>query len=155
MSRVHLPGVNTPQFDWCAMTLDQHPQPVPLIYEPEVRAHFIVQAALDGRGSKVVGSWNKVLVSAGSLFPGLGNHYAAVGAWSTQMSEEPAKPDRHPNLGEPVDDHIHHGVHGSFGARADGVRDPSFLSTQPQTGKNVVKALSDTVRDEIRMAKRP
>ena len=33
------------------------------------------------RRAKVVGSWNKLLVAAGSIFPGLGNQYAALGAW--------------------------------------------------------------------------
>ena len=33
---VHLPAVNTPQFDWCETTLDHHPQPVPPIYQPEI-----------------------------------------------------------------------------------------------------------------------
>ena len=34
---VHLPAVNTPQFDWCATSLSRHPQPVPPIYQPEPR----------------------------------------------------------------------------------------------------------------------
>lgn len=32
---VHLPAVNTPQFDWCATSMPRHPQPVPPIYQPE------------------------------------------------------------------------------------------------------------------------
>ena len=64
LSMVHLPAVNTPQFDWCQTTMDRHPQPVPPIYQPEIPAKFIVQAALDGRRSKVIGSWNKLLVAA-------------------------------------------------------------------------------------------
>ena len=47
LSMVHLPAVNTPQFDWCETTLDRHPQPVPPIYQPEIPATFIVEAALD------------------------------------------------------------------------------------------------------------
>ncbi len=38
LSMVHLPAVNTPQFDWCETTLNRHPQPVPPIYQPEVAA---------------------------------------------------------------------------------------------------------------------
>ena len=74
LSMVHLPAVNTPQFDWCETTLDRHPQPVPPIYQPEIPARFILEAALTGRRAKVVGAWNKLLVVAGSLFPGLGNN---------------------------------------------------------------------------------
>ena len=57
MSMVHLPAVNTPQFDWCRTSMNRHPQPVPPIYQPEVPARWIVQAALDGRRAKVIGSW--------------------------------------------------------------------------------------------------
>ena len=89
LSMVHLPAVNTPQFDWCETTLDRHPQPVPPIYQPEVPARFILEAALNGRRTKVVGAWNKLLVVAGSLFPGLGNTYAALGAWDTQLTDLP------------------------------------------------------------------
>src|SRR4051812_23705582 len=49
MSMVHLPAVNTPQFDWCATSMPNPPQPVPPIYQPEVAARAVVAAALDGR----------------------------------------------------------------------------------------------------------
>ena len=94
MSMVDLPAVNTPQFDWCETTLDRHPQPVPPIYQAEVPAKFIVHAALDGRRAKTVGSWNKVLVLVDSLFPMLGNQYAALGAWDAQMTSDPVGEDR-------------------------------------------------------------
>src|SRR5581483_10806144 len=45
MAMVHLPAVNTPQFNWCRSVFDRHPQPVPPIYQPEVPAKFIVVAA--------------------------------------------------------------------------------------------------------------
>ncbi len=35
---VHLPAVNTPQFDWCKTTMGDHPQPVAPIYQPETPA---------------------------------------------------------------------------------------------------------------------
>ena len=34
---VHLPAVNTPQFDWCATSLPRHPQPVPRSTSPRTR----------------------------------------------------------------------------------------------------------------------
>src|ERR1700683_3412294 len=81
LSMVHLPAVNTPQFDWCQTTMDRHPQPVPPLYQPEIPARHIVQAALDGRRSRIVGSWNRMLVAAAQIAPGFGNHYAALAAW--------------------------------------------------------------------------
>ena len=101
LSMVHLPAVNTPQFDWCETTLDRHPQPVPPIYQPEIPAKFIVDVAIDGRRSKIVGSWNKMLVLMDSLFPGLGNQYAAIGAWDTQLTDQPVSASRPSNCRSP------------------------------------------------------
>lgn len=150
LSMVHLPAVNTPQFDWCEAHVDRHPQPVPPIYQPEVAARFIVEAALDGRRAKVVGSWNKLLVAAGSLFPGLGNQFAAQGAWDTQLTEQPIDPDRPVNLYRPVDEDHDAGAHGRFDARAGGFWDPSFLKSLPQTAKTFAQALSRTVAEKRR-----
>jgi NAD(P)-dependent dehydrogenase (short-subunit alcohol dehydrogenase family) len=49
LSMVHLPAVNTPQFDWCRTTMPRRPQPVPPIYQPEDVARSIVQVALEDR----------------------------------------------------------------------------------------------------------
>ena len=135
LSMVHLPAVNTPQFGWCATTLRYHPQPVPPIYEPEVPAKFILETALNGRRSKVVGSWNKVLVVAGSLFPGLGNQYAALGAWESQLTNIPIDPERKVNLREPVDAARDGGAHGIFDDRAGGFLDPEFLKSLPDSAR--------------------
>ncbi len=150
MSMVHLPAVNTPQFDWSATTLDHHPQPVPPIYQPEIPARYIVEAALDGRRTKVVGSWNKLLVATASVFPGLGNHYAALGAWDTQLTNKEISPDRPINLYEPADAGSDAGAHGMFDQKAGGFWDPSFLKSLPTTARTFVKALSATVAEKRR-----
>jgi NAD(P)-dependent dehydrogenase (short-subunit alcohol dehydrogenase family) len=141
LSMVHLPAVNTPQFNWCRTSLDRHPQPVPPIYQPEIPAKYIVQAALDGRRSKIVGSWNKMLVAAGSVAPGFGNHYAALGAWETQLDDQPIDPDRPNNLRHPADDKQDAGSHGIFDDKAGGFLDPSFLKTLPSAGRTFVRAV--------------
>ena len=146
MSMVHLPAVNTPQFDWCETTLDRHPQPVPPIYQPEVAARFILEAALNGRRTKVVGAWNKVLVVAGSMFPGLGNTYAALGAWDTQLTDLPLSPERKANLHLPVDTAEDHGAHGIFDDRAGGLFDPSFLRSLPDVARTFWAACGRTAR---------
>ena len=147
LSMVHLPAVNTPQFNWCETTLDRHPQPVPPIYQPEVPAEMIVQVALDGRRSKILGSWNKVLVAAGQVVPGFGNHFAALGAWDTQLTDRPISKDRPANLHRPLDDDLDAGAHGDFDDRAGGFLDPSFLRTLPQTARTLVHAAMATARD--------
>jgi len=150
MSMVHLPAVNTPQFDWCENAMHEHPQPVPPIYQPEIPAKFILQAALDGRRSKVVGSWNKMLVAAGSIFPGLGNQYAALGAWSSQLTDKSSGSDRPANLWEPADADRDAGAHGIFDDQAGGFMDPSFLKTLPHTAKLFGKAVARTVAEKRR-----
>jgi NAD(P)-dependent dehydrogenase (short-subunit alcohol dehydrogenase family) len=150
LSMVHLPAVNTPQFDWCQTSMDRHPQPVPPIYQPEIPAKFIVRAALDGRRSKVIGSWNKLLVAAGQIAPGLGNHYAALGAWETQLADMPIGGDRPDNLNQPADDEQDAGAHGIFDGKAGGFFDPSFLKTLPQAGRTFLAAAIADARDRPR-----
>jgi NAD(P)-dependent dehydrogenase (short-subunit alcohol dehydrogenase family) len=150
LSMVHLPAVNTPQFDWCQTSMDRHPQPVPPIYQPEIPAKFIVQAALDGRRSKVIGSWNKLLVAAGQIAPGLGNHYAALGAWDSQLADLPIGIDRPDNLHDPADDDEDAGAHGIFDDKAKGFFDPSFLKTLPQAGRTFLAAAIADARDRPR-----
>lgn len=153
LSMVHLPAVNTPQFDWCQTSMDRHPQPVPPIYQPEIPARFIVQAALDGRRSKVIGSWNKLLVAAGQIAPGLGNHYAALGAWDTQLADLPIGRDRPDNLNQPADDKEDAGAHGIFDDKAGGFFDPSFLKALPQAGRTFLVAALADARDRSRRPK--
>ncbi len=141
MSMVHLPAVNTPQFNWSRTTLGRHPQPVPPIYQPEVCARFILEVALDGRRDKVIGSWNKLLVMAAQLVPGFANQYAAVGAWGTQLTDQPVRADRPDNLSQPVDAQRDAGAHGIFDDKAGGFLDPSFLSSLPATAKNFAVAV--------------
>ncbi|ADP84520.1 SDR family oxidoreductase [Pseudofrankia inefficax] len=150
LSMVHLPAVNTPQFSWCHTTMTRQPQPVPPIYEPEVCAKHIVRVALDGRHSMIIGSWNKALVAAGSIAPGFGNHYAALGAWDTQLTDAPLPTNRPDNLRQPADDTHDHGAHGIFDTQAHGVRTPAFLKSLPQTGRTFVRALRATAHDRRR-----
>lgn len=149
MSMVHLPAVNTPQFDWCETSFDHHPQPVPPIYQPEVPAKHIVDVATSGQREKVVGSWNKLLVLGGRLVPGLGNQYAARAAWDSQLTSDPVSPTRRVNLWEPVDAETDHGAHGMFDYMADGFRDPAFLRSLPQSAQLFAEALVATAKEKL------
>lgn len=146
---VHMPAVNTPQFDWCETTMDDHPQPVPPIYEPDDVARYVVQAALDGRRSKIVGSWNHLVVAAGQLTPGYGNQYASIGAWETQLTSRPVRNDRPVNLREPADDDHDMGARGQFSDKAGGFFDPSFLESLPQAAATLVQAGARLGREKI------
>lgn len=149
MSIVHMPALNTPQFGWCQTTFDRHPQPVPPIYEPEQAARYVVQAALDGRRSKIVGSWNKLLVAAGALAPGFANQYAALGAWEAQLTDRPVSPDRPANLWAAVDEDDDVGMHGIFADRAGGFFDSSFVSSLPGTAMTAMQATGRLAREKV------
>ena len=151
---VHMPAVDTPQFDWCETSLDHHPQPVPPIYEPERVARHVVQAALDGRRSKVVGSWNRGVVAAGKLVPGYGTHFAAIGAWESQLTDQRIDPDRPVNLFEPVDEARDHGARGEFSDQAGGVLDPSFLRSLPSTTAKLGRAAVSLGREKLAWLRR-
>jgi short-subunit dehydrogenase len=150
LSMVHLPAVNTPQFDWCQTTMDRHPQPVPPIYQPEIAAKLIVQAAVDGRRSKIIGSWNKLLVAFGQIVPGIGNHYAALGAWESQLADMSLGADRPDNLFHSADEASDAGSHGIFDQQAGGFLDPSFLKTLPRAGRTFLAAVMGNAQDYLR-----
>lgn len=149
LSMVHLPGVNTTQFNWCKSVFDTHPQPVPPVYQPEVAAKAIVAVALDGRRSKVLGSWNQLLVAMASLFPGLATQYAAIGAWESQLTDIPVSEDRPANLYHPVDGEEDKGAHGIFDDKAGGVLNPQFVESLPSNAKNFGIAFARLVREKV------
>jgi len=156
VSLVHLPAVNTPQFDWCRSTLDRHPRPVPPVYQPEAAAKAIV-AALDGRRVGILGAWNRLIITAAKLAPDVVAHYAARTGVDSQQTDEPVAADRPSDLFAPVDDDADHGARGDFGDQAGGVLDPHFLRALPNTtralGRSVVDALGSKV-DRARLRTR-
>jgi short-subunit dehydrogenase len=149
MSMVHLPAVNTPQFEWCETVFSHHPQPVAPIYQPEVCAKAVVEAALTGRREKVLGAWNKLLVVAARATPGLGNQFAARGAWDEQLTDRPVQPHRPVNLYDAADADRDYGAHGTFGDRARGFWTPSFLVTLPKAAREFALALMATGRERL------
>jgi hypothetical protein len=156
LSMVHLPAVNTPQFDWCKNTTGRRAMPVPPVYEPELAANTIVDVALDGRRAKVLGSWNSLLVFVAERAPTLANHYAAIGAWDPQLSDEPTSPDDPVNLRRPVDESRPRGAHGRFDDRSGGFLDEHYLRSLPKTTRTFVVAFGAAVADKTaRLRQRP
>ncbi len=149
VSMVHLPAVNTPQFDWCKNNTKRRPMPVPPIYQPEVAGQAIVATVLGGRRAKVLGSWNKLLVGAAQLSPALATQFAAIGAWESQLTRESAGADEPVNLREPADVTVDFGTHGRFDDQAGGFLDPSYLKTLPHTARTFLSALRATVMEKF------
>ena len=147
ISLVHLPAVNTPQFDWCKSNLPRRPQPVPPVYQPEAAAAAIL-AALDGRRASVLGSWNRVIIAGTKLMPGVLQRYAARTGYDSQQTDEPVDSNRASNLFGPVDDRSDHGAHGRFDARAVGALDGRFLGSLPGTARDLARSAVDALRSK-------
>jgi hypothetical protein len=144
ISLVHLPALNTPQFDWCESKMRREAMPVPPIYDPDVAAAAIVRVAEDGRRADVVGTWNTALVAFAQRFPGVTARYAARTAVDAQQGPRPSDPDRDSNLWHPADDDRDAGAHGRF-VRTWGVLSPSFVRSLPR----VAAALAASVREQL------
>jgi len=115
---VHMPALNTPQFEWSRSKLPRHPQPVPPIYEPEVGAEAIVWASGQDRREVYVGGPTVVAIEGQKIAPGFADAYLARTAYDGQQTSEPVSPDRVDNLFTPVAGD--HGAHGRFDSRSHG-----------------------------------
>ncbi len=123
MTMVHMPAVNTPQFDWVLSRLPHKAQPVPPIYQPEVAAGALVYAAAHPRRREYwVGGSTVATFLANRMFPGLLDHYLARTGYRSQQTEDLRDPDQPANLWKPADggDGKDFGAHGRFDSRAHG-----------------------------------
>src|SRR5919109_1879361 len=116
VTMVHLPAMNTPQFDWVKSRLPREPQPVPPIYEPEVAADAIVWAATHRRREISVGGPTVTAIWGNKIASGLIDRYLARTGYDAQQTDKPADPNQPNNLWEPVPGD--HGAHGTFDSRS-------------------------------------
>jgi NADP-dependent 3-hydroxy acid dehydrogenase YdfG len=114
---VHLPAVNTPQFDWALNKTGQKTQPVPPIFQPEVPARAIVFAAENPHRREIWVGFSTVKAIVGNaLMPGLLDRYLAKAGYNGQLTDEPKPRDAPANLFTTVEGKF--GAHGRFDARA-------------------------------------
>lgn len=116
ITMVHLPAMNTPQFDWCRTKLPGNPQPVPPIYQPEVAARAIVWASSHQRREVFVGWPTMKAIYGQDVAPGLADSYLAKHGYDDQQASEPVPPTRKDNLFEPVPGEF--AAHGRFDDQA-------------------------------------
>jgi short-subunit dehydrogenase len=116
VTEVHLPALNTPQFDWVKTRLPQRAQPVPPIYQPEVAARAIYWAARAGRRDVRVGFSTLKAIVGDTLAPAVLDRYLARTGYDAQQTTEPEVPERPHNLWRPLPGD--HGAHGRFDHRA-------------------------------------
>ena len=117
ITMVQLPGVNTPQFNWCRSKLPDHPMPVPPIYQPEIPAEAVYWAAHHERRELWVGYSTLLAILGNKLAPSVADRYLArTGFAGQQISDMPVSADRPNNLFDPVQDKA--ATHGMFDAQA-------------------------------------
>jgi NAD(P)-dependent dehydrogenase (short-subunit alcohol dehydrogenase family) len=116
VSTVHLPAMNTPQFEWVKSRLPRKARPVPPIFQPEVAADAIFWAAHHDRRELWVGGPTVQAILADRMAPGLLDHFLAHTGYDSQQTGEPEDPNRPDNLWRPVAGD--RGAHGRFGDRA-------------------------------------
>jgi NAD(P)-dependent dehydrogenase (short-subunit alcohol dehydrogenase family) len=112
---VHLPAMNTPQFEWVKSRMPREAQPVPPIFQPEVAARAIYWAAHHRRRELEVGWPTAAGIIGNKFIAGLLDHYLGRTGFDAQQTDEPRVP-RPYNLWEPVAGD--HGAHGRFDRRA-------------------------------------
>jgi short-subunit dehydrogenase len=113
---VHLPALNTPQFEWVKSRLPRHPQPVPPIFQPEVAARAIFWAAHHRRRELMVGTPTLKAIEANKVVPGLIDRYLARNGYDSQQTDEPVESERPNNLWQSLPGD--YGAHGRFDAQA-------------------------------------
>jgi short-subunit dehydrogenase len=116
VTMVHLPAMNTPQFEWGRTKLRRHPQPVPPILQPEVAAEAIVYAAEHRRRELLVGVPTYQTIWGNRIAPWLVDRYLARKGFDAQQTQEPVDPNRPDNLDAPAPGDW--AAHGTFDAQA-------------------------------------
>ena len=119
LTMVHLPAINTPQFDWARNKTGQQTQ-APSPYQPEVAADAIVFAATHKRRDVFVGSSTPTGILAARLAPSLVDRALAKKGYD-QLSDTPIPPSDG-NLFEPAPGG-QQAARGRFDAEANSRRD--------------------------------
>lgn len=149
---VHLPGVNTPQFDWCRNKLAERPQPVPPIFQPEVPAEAVHYMALHPR-REIWLTWSTWKVLLGQMLAaGFLDRYLARIAYPGQKSGE-ASVERPDNLFDSVDGN--YGAHGRFDAEARRRSSRLNLAKHPVATAVGIGLLAVCAASALRLASRP
>lgn len=117
VTAVHLPAVNTPQFDWARNKMPRRAQPVPPIYQPQAIARALYRAAHDAPRELWLGGSAAKVILGDALAPTKVDTVLADQGYSGQQTQEPAQ-TRGDNLFQPMDERQDFGAEGRFDAEA-------------------------------------
>ena len=115
VTSVHLPALNTPQFDHGRTKMPKQPMPVPPIFQPEVAADAVHWAAHHRRRELYVGAPTCWTIWGSQLAPWFAEWYLAKTGVKAQQTEPSIEP-RDGNLFEAETEDP--GSHGRFDDRA-------------------------------------
>lgn len=116
ISVVHLPAVNTPQFNVARSRLPNRPSPVPPIYQPEMIARAVLRVAKRPVRERWVG-WSAMRAIVGQmLIPGVFDRYLERVGYAAQQTSQPALAGRPDNVDQPIPGDK--GARGAFDDRA-------------------------------------
>jgi NAD(P)-dependent dehydrogenase (short-subunit alcohol dehydrogenase family) len=116
LAMVHLPAINTPQFDWVRSRLPRRARPVPPVFQPELAARAILWT-LDHPRRELLLAWPTAKAVLGEkVAPGLVDRYLSSFGYDSQQVEEPEDPARPDNLWHALPGD--RGAHGRFDAEA-------------------------------------
>jgi NADP-dependent 3-hydroxy acid dehydrogenase YdfG len=133
LTSIHMPAMNTTQFDWVKNRMPQKTQPVPPIFEPEVSAQVVVEAGLakNPRREYWVGMPTVKAILAQKIIPGLLDKFLGkTGYKAQQIAGEPRDPNAPDNLYSYVP-----GVHsarGKFDDRSSRSSGEVYVSLHPE-----------------------
>jgi NAD(P)-dependent dehydrogenase (short-subunit alcohol dehydrogenase family) len=117
VSMVELPGVNTPQFDWNDNEFDEHPMPVPPIFQPEVAARAVRFVAENRRRNIWVGLPTAYTILGNRVAPLFLDWYFAKTGVKGQLTGQDA-PRLGSNVFDAKDSDHDVGAHGAFDDKA-------------------------------------
>jgi NAD(P)-dependent dehydrogenase (short-subunit alcohol dehydrogenase family) len=116
LTAVHLPAINTPQFDWARTRRRREPRPVAPVYDTDAAARAIVGAAEAPVREYWVGGRTLLMIMANTVVPQVMDLILARQAVEGQDRDSMVSPDRRDNLFEPVPGR--HRTDGPFGNEA-------------------------------------
>lgn len=99
LTAVHMPAMNTTQFDWVKNRMPENAQPVPPIFEPEVAAEVVVAAGFANKPRREywVGSSTIAAIIAQKFVPGLLDMYLGKTGYKSQQIEGQQRDPKAPN----------------------------------------------------------
>jgi hypothetical protein len=116
---VHMPAMNTAQFDWARRHVPRMPQPVPPIFSPEACAKAVLWAARHPDRREVwVGRPTFAAIMGDKLIPALMDYVMARKAYESQFEKPAGEPGSTGNLFHPVPHRG--GAEGRFASRQRG-----------------------------------